>query len=258
MELIQLNKFSDLHDGKKVIFCKTDFLIDEFKYIKTLNQDVILITGNSDYGITDDIVRMAPKNIKKWYAVNALTNSELVIPIPIGIENKLESLRKGHGIGYPERGQEKENLLNNINIKFPEKFIYSNCNIHTNYNERIKYKNISIECPHIDWEEPNLSLSNFFNRILDYKMTLCPVGNGVDTHRLWEVLYSNRVPITIKVGDFGIYKLYEKLPIVILDKIEDLYNRELIEEKYKEVISNDCNLYLIDYDYWKNKIKNSL
>ena len=254
MELIQLNKFSELHDGKNIIFCKTDLLNDEFNHITKLENDVILITGNSDYAITDDIVKSSPKNIKKWYAQNALTNSDLVVPIPMGIENKLESLRECHGIGYFERVQEKENLLNNIKNKEPEKFIYSNFNIRTNYTERIKYKNISIDCSHIDWEESNLPLHDFFNRMLDYKMILCPIGNGVDTHRLWEVLYSNRIPITVKVNNYGIYKLYEKLPIIILDKIDDLFNYELIEKKYKDVMSNNYNLELINYNYWKDKI----
>jgi hypothetical protein len=254
MNFIQLNKFTNLHDGNKIIFCKTDFLFEEFNTIKNLDSDVILITGNSDYPITDYHVSHVPSNIKKWYAQNALSNSDLVIPIPMGIENKLESLRYNHGIGYFERVQEKENLLNNIKNKEPEKFIYSNFNIHTNYTERIKYKNISIGCPHIDWEESNLSLHDFFNRMLDYKMILCPVGNGVDTHRLWEVLYSNRIPITVKVNNYGIYKLYETLPIIILDKIEDLLDYDLIDKKYNEIISNNYNLDIIDYDYWKDKI----
>jgi hypothetical protein len=256
MELIQLNKFSELHDGEKIIFCKTDFLGDEFNTISKIDGEVILITGNSDYAITDDIVNMAPKNIKKWYAQNALTNSGIVIPIPMGIENKLESLRQGHGIGYFERVKQKETLLSNLKNRTPEKFIYSNFNIHTNYGERIKYKKISIDSPHMDWEESNLSLPDFFNKILDYKMVLCPIGNGVDTHRLWETLYSNRTPITVKVGNYGIYKLYEKLPIIVLDNINDLSNYELIGKKYNEIISNDYNLELINYNYWRNEILN--
>jgi hypothetical protein len=60
----------------------------------------------------------------------------------------------------------------------------------------------------------------------------------------------------VKVNNYGIYKLYEKLPIIILDRIEDLFNYELIEKKYKEVMSNNYNLELINYNYWRNKIKN--
>lgn len=64
MDFLQLNKFSELHDGKNIIFCKTDYIISEFNYIKNLKNDVILITGNSDYPITDDLANLAPKNIK--------------------------------------------------------------------------------------------------------------------------------------------------------------------------------------------------
>ena len=44
MNFIQLNKFTNLHDGNKIIFCKTDFLFEEFNTIKNLDSDVILIT----------------------------------------------------------------------------------------------------------------------------------------------------------------------------------------------------------------------
>ena len=29
-QIIQVNKFSQLHDGKKIIFCKTDYIMQEF------------------------------------------------------------------------------------------------------------------------------------------------------------------------------------------------------------------------------------
>jgi hypothetical protein len=37
IDLIQLNKFSKLHDGANVIFCKTDYILSEFEYINNLN-----------------------------------------------------------------------------------------------------------------------------------------------------------------------------------------------------------------------------
>jgi hypothetical protein len=256
MNFIQLNKFSELHDGENIIFCKTDFIFDEFKKIEKIPHDVILITGNSDYPIDEFRFNRKPKNIKRWYAQNALVNDEVLIPIPIGIENKLESVREGHGIGYYDRVSEKEQLLSrDLNVT-PEKFIYSNFNINTNFNQRINYKNISKNANHIEWEESNLTLESFFNNILEYKMVLCPVGNGIDTHRLWEVLYSGRIPITVSMGNYKLYDLYKNLPIIVLDEIEDLLDYYLIEEKYNKVVSNDYKLELIDYNYWRNQIKN--
>lgn len=254
MDFLQINKFSELHDNKKVVFCKTDFIFNEFNRIKNLENDIVLITGNSDYPITDDHVSKIPKNIKKWFAQNTLTNSEIVSPLPLGLENKNVSLREGHGIGYFDRVSEKEHHLTNQNSLDPTKYIYANFDIRTNQAERLKYKNASIKLPHIDWEENNLTLGNYFNKILEYKMILCPVGNGVDTHRLWETLYSNRIPITVKVGDFQIYNLYKEFPIIVLDNFSDLENKTLIDDKYNEVISRDFNKGSLTYNFWKNRI----
>jgi hypothetical protein len=257
-EIIQLNKFSILHDAAKIIFCKTDFLLNEFKYIESLKNEVILISGNSDYPITNDLVNLIPKNIKFWYAQNVLTYHDKIKPIPMGIENKNESIRPGHGVGYSERVQLKENLLSRDFYIKPSKKIYSNFQVSTNFFHRQQVKEISKNCEFIDWRDPNLSLENFFNEILEYEMVICPAGNGVDTHRIWEVLYSKRIPITIKVGNFKIYELYSKLPIIILDKIDDLKNFDLINEKYDSIKKTQSNLNMIDMNYWINKIKNEI
>jgi hypothetical protein len=89
-------------------------------------------------------------------------------------------------------------------------------------------------------------------------MVVCPAGNGVDTHRLWEVLYSNRIPITVKIGDFKIYELYNKLPIVVLENMDDLLDLELIYKKYNQIKINYENIGMIDFNYWKNKILESI
>jgi hypothetical protein len=258
MDFLYFNKLSELHNGIDIIFCKTDYLYNEFNYIKSLNNDVILITGNSDYPITDKEVSLAPNNIKKWFAQNAISKNKIIEPIPIGLENKLECNRSGHGVSYFERASEKERILKSSNNKTPNKFIYSNFNVNTNYSERIKYKDLSISIDYIDWEEPNLSLNEFFEKILYYKMVLCPIGNGIDTHRLWEILYYNRIPITVKSGDYKIYELYEKLPIIILDNIEDIKNKKLIEEKYHSIIEKNHDNNILNTSYWIDFIKKQL
>ena len=255
MEIIQLSKFSHLHNGISVVFCKTDYIISEFDNIKKINNDVILITGNSDYGITDDIINQLPSNVKWWYAQNAISKHEKLIPIPMGIENKLPSVREGHGIGYYDIVELKEVLLNRNIYKSPTKKIYANFNVDTNPHHRNQVKDVCEKSQHIVWENSNLSLESFFDNLLDYEMIVCPAGNGVDTHRLWEVLYSNRIPITIKMGDFKIYDLYEKLPIIILSSISELNDIELINKKLIDLKSKLLNIEFIDLNYWINKIK---
>ena len=253
MDLVQLNRFSKFHDGENIIFCKTDFIFDEFKKIEKIPHDVILITGNSDYPIDEFRFNRKPKNIKRWYAQNALVNDEILIPIPIGIENKLESERPGHGVGYYDNALEKEKLLSRNIDKIPHKKYYSNFNVSTNYLHRSKIKYICENSRHIDWENSNLTLLNFFDRILDYDAVICPAGNGVDTHRLWEVLYSNRIPITLKVGDFKIYDLYKKLPIIVLEDENYLYDEKLLDEKLNEIKNKKFDMSLLNFSYWEIK-----
>jgi hypothetical protein len=256
----EFNKLSQLHNNSNIFFCKTDYIVEEFNRLSNnQNTDIILLTGNSDYAITDDVVKLAPPNISVWYATNAVSNSDLIIPLPLGLENKLPSIRPNHGIGYFDRASHKERLLNisNSDRSIPGKLIYANFNINTNYQYRSTIKNYCINSNHIDWEEPNLTLDNLFNKILEYKMIVCPAGNGIDTHRLWEVLYSNRVPITIKTGNYKIYELYKKLPIIILDNISDLLNYNLILEKYYHIKSQSYDLSLLNINYWISLILKS-
>jgi hypothetical protein len=254
-DFLEHNKLSHLHDGKTVFFCKTDYLLQDFEIITKLDNEVILITGNSDYPITDQIVSLAPKNIKKWYAVNALTHNDIIEPIPIGLENQYFSTREGHGIGYSDRARLKKSILQQLDTKYiPTQFLYSNFNISTNPDHRQKVHNIAKKLNYITIDQPSLSLYIFFKQIQDHKMVICPAGNGIDTHRLWEVLYCGRIPITINLANCKIYDLYSRLPIIILDKIEDLLNYDLIEYKYKTIISTTYNLEILNSSYWIEKI----
>jgi len=254
MDFIQINKFSKLHDGHKIIFCKTDFIYEEFKYIETLNHNVVLITGNSDYPITEEMFKLRPKNIIKWFAQNALVNHNILEPLPLGLENKLVSLRENHGIGYFDRVLTKETLLlRDLNI-IPDKMIYSNFNLLTNYEYRNFIKNSISDLSYVDCEESNLDLESYFNTILEYEAIICPMGNGVDTHRLWEVLYSNRIPITFKVDNYKLYELYKKLPIIILNDVNELRNYELITQKIKEMKTKKYDKELLSVEYWVKQI----
>jgi hypothetical protein len=73
-----------------------------------------------------------------------------------------------------------------------------------------------------------------------------------------EVLYSNRIPITIKVGDYKIYELYEKLPIVILDSVNQLSNFKLLNEKYEVEKNKKFDLKILKTDFWLKKIENNV
>lgn len=57
-------------------------------------------------------------------------------------------------------------------------------------------------------------------RLNDYEFCICPEGNGVDTHRLWECLYLKVVPIVVN-SQFTKLLIKYNIPMVIIEKWDD-------------------------------------
>lgn len=256
MNLLQINKFSELHDGQSIIFCKTDFIENEFENIKKIKNKVIFITGNSDYCITDDIVAKAPKNIKKWFCQNRLSDNNLLESIPLGIENTIQCTRDGHGFVWPH-AIEKPLIINrhkNEKKHTYDNLIYANFNIQTNLIHRSEVKNFISNLDYITKDESNLSYINFVNKILCHEAVLCPQGNGKgDNHRIYETLHLGRIPITFSNEQFKY--LHHKFPVVLIQDIKQLGDKDYIKNKIHEAQSKFDNKYL-DINYWIMKIKN--
>lgn len=276
---IETNKFSYIVGDSPtliIIFCKTDFLFQEFELIKNLNKKIILLTGNSDYPITEDHVRLAPKNLVRLYGQNVLCDDPRFVPVPMGLESSVVC-RRGidHGVYY-DRSKDLQDLLISYtdeqkNVSQAENFIYSNFSVRTNPIHRQAVHDFAQNIDFITCGERK-SVPDFHQSILNHKITLCPAGNGVDTHRLWEVLYLNRIPLTILADqnarqgssaifpnnqEYAIYKkLYSQLPIIILDRIEDLQNKNLIENLYNEV--KDRPTTLAYFSNWRKIIQDDV
>jgi hypothetical protein len=262
METISAVKFATLHNDNTIFYSDTTYLHEVFLKINSLNHEVILITGNSDVSIFN---QEFPKNIKYWFSQNVLTSNDNIIPIPIGLRNSFPYHIPNQfpilsGASY-DNGKFIEDELTQIYLNddsIATKFLYSNFNTDSNMGYRIFIKNISKEISHITYEDPienENGYKNYWNQILEHESVLCPIGNGVDTHRIWETLYCKRIPITINANwvksikintdsygeswqvppqedEYAIYtKLYSQLPIVILNNYQQLYDQDYLKSQ---------------------------
>tara|TARA_R110002020_G_scaffold378887_2_gene589919 strand:+ start:2022 stop:2828 length:807 start_codon:yes stop_codon:yes gene_type:complete len=258
-DIIQYNKIAHLHDGKKVFFCKTDYLNNLFDTLKNYDTPCILITGNSDIGITDEMVDLAPACIKKWFAQGVVTNNPLVVGMPYGVDNHEDCIVEGHGKGWSNLAM-KPVLLSNppARIFDPQKELYANFSIST-HPIRKKVHDI---CKNLDYVTTTVSLSHkesversyikYINDILNHKMVVCPRGNApAETHRFWETLYLGRVPIIKKNRGNS---FFTELPVVVLESWDDLTNLDFINSQYEKVKNNSKDMLYIEY--WKSRILN--
>lgn len=298
MELLETNKFADLHDGKRIFFSHIGMCESVFKEIEQVENDVILITGNDDTPVgkytgtekqnafvrINNIFDNVPKNVKYWFAQNNITAKDNIIPIPLCLRNSFTHFRYEHGCGFewcaPQHEILKDVYLNDTSI--PKNFLYVNyCN---RPDHRNSVRKICEEYLGVRYDEATLSYEQYVENILNSECVMCPIGVGVDTYRLYEVLYCKRIPITVKVGKYGvkycdndlvswcdtinappqeeeypIYKeLYSKLPVVMLESLEELKDVNHLKKLVEEQKNKKWDTDLLDFNYWKQMIYNLL
>lgn len=160
--------------------CLAEFLADHSRHASTCR---VLVTGNSDLEILE-VPAGLPPQVRTWFAQNALVRSDLVQPLPIGLEN--QSLGQNGVRRHFRRCTEAEvaakrvRILASFAITTPER---------VNLLERLA------SSPRVDVFD-RVSPHRFQERIREYRFVAAPRGNGVDTHRLWEALYADAIPIT--------------------------------------------------------------
>jgi hypothetical protein len=261
---IHSHKFSQLDNGDDLIYTRGDVvnIINVFDQIRSRNKKTILITANSDVTIDEPILNQMPDNVHKWYAQNGLGSHPKLQIIPEGLQPSFNS--KGGDMGY-DIAVVKEQLLNDLIDVTPTKLVYANFAIGTNPSVRGYIKDICHASHFTDWDDTiNFSdyslynnfesLSYFYNKILDYQAVVCPIGNGIDTHRVYETLYLNRIPITFNTTIYE--KLYHNYPVILLESPEELTNENLILSRIESVKNKNFDKNMLYYDYWENIILN--
>lgn len=239
-----LNTKFDLKENY-VIFCNAEYL--ETLFIKLNEVDNLnnlkLITHWSDRPITKKLFNQKPKCISNWYASHVDYAHVNLHPIPLGLSGDYSSknlLKKNFVDFYRlETQPNKENLLyinfqKNTNNKIRE-------GIFDNFS---KYSWVKIDTP-------NKNLTEYLYSLASSKFVLCPFGNGYDTHRLWEVLYSGSIPV---VENHITYEATKNLPILKIDSFNNL-NEEMLNDFYDQFENQDFSFDSLNIKYWNNLIR---
>lgn len=257
MTPLQHNMLSVLHDGEHCYFTKFEMLRDTLTEIIKKGKPCVLISGNSDFthdkNSVDWMLQNAP--VKTFYAQNLAHNCENVYQLPLGITNVTDCARGAkHGanhINKPKHSNKIKHLYDDGST--PQKLIYANFRLSTNPQHRRHCANVASSAPFTTYENHGVDLEVYFEQCRDHKMIVCPDGNGLDTHRVWETLAIGRVPIVMKKS--GVEQ-FRNLPIVLVDQWEELHSPDKIIDKYEEV--KDNNKDMIYKEYWLKHILNKI
>lgn len=242
---------SSIKDGD-TIYCDTH-QINRFKELLITKKNLTIITHNSDGYICDETpwkehgvnTNDFDGCYTKWYAQNSYSKKDNVIPLPIGFENT-----KWEQYFGPKTRWLGQVFLEKIE---PIYSVYFNCNESTNMVERQNCKNICSQFDFVTISNSSLMYKEYLGAIKLHKFTLSPEGNGLDCHRTWEVLAMQRVPILKKSG--ALERLYKDLPVLLVDKWEDLSGIDL-EHEYNKRKEMFLTIDFLNFGFWKGLITN--
>lgn len=233
---LDINK---LKDGD-IIYTHTHYVSNLFNELNNTEIKVILITHNSDH----NIITEPHKNIIKWYSQNVNIQNDKIESIPIGLENNR----------WFEEVDKKNKMMGKLNEdKNHKNLLYINHNIDTNRKERLKPYEIfkSLSWVNLEYGANGTNFENYLDNIYNHKFVLCPEGNGIDTHRTWECLYLNTIPIEkININN----QFYTDLPICFVNKWEDI-TEEFLEKESIRINNTIWNMDKLLFNYWRKKLK---
>ena len=229
----------DISDGDTV-FCVNSSIELLFHHVKDENlKNLTLITSQTDDKISKKLIKKLPEQFIRWYSINVDCTDSQLISIPLGLSN-----------GYDKNLYLDDNLINvDLNgTKKKENLLYLSFEENTNIRHRSGLKNYFSQ---FKWAK----ILNKKNEIVEYEndlrisnFVLCPQGNGIDTHRVWETLYCGSIPIIEYHTGFNQFK---NLPIMFVDDFYKVSKKSL--ENFLDNLQVK-NLDMMDFSYWNKEI----
>jgi hypothetical protein len=100
---------------------------------------------------------------------------------------------------------------------------------------------------------PSCSRKDFWLSLQNSVFVLCPPGNGMDTHRAWEVLMLGKIPI---IQNLPINKVYENLPVWVVEDWEKFAKMNVadFQAKHQEFLQDwdKFKFEKLELKWWKD------
>jgi hypothetical protein len=237
---IQLSSVPEIWENPKLIFCYSDTLLDFMSKLHNLKNPFILVSHNGDINISHIFTCILEHPLLiSWYAQNVMIDHPKLHFLPIGIANEMWA----HGnIATLRRIQEQKSWSTK------EDKIYFYFNVDTNRAEREQCKQI-VSSKGLSFGT-DLQHEEYLQTLAKCKFAICPPGNGIDSHRIWECYSLDVIPIVLE-SPFTL-QLQKYVPCIVLRSWNEFDSKSIIP-KYMEYMSSIKKQYL-DFNYYKSLI----
>lgn len=248
---------------KDIAYAKRDFLLTpgrwrgEFAFppLSVLLFGKKLVVGHSDIVLDDPplnhFLRINPR--LRIFATNSVSVANRVFQIPLGLTNhtRESSLHEifGDNSLLLDAFQEARHPTNYEHSIYLSMTLTNNTSARSALVETLRsYTPCRIETPTFS----KRGRRNYLVSLSNHSLIPCPVGNGPDTHRIWETLYMGGVPVILKSKYLS--PLLADLPVIQIDNWNELMDPKSMEQQWHKA-KNCQDLSALDIDYWLYRIQ---
>ena len=137
--------------------------------------------------------------------------------------------------------------------KNPPGLLYISHNEESNI-ERRGIKELFYEKTWAEVHDKRVPYSVFLYNLSQSKFVICPIGNAIDCHRNWEVLYMRRVPVMKRHSYLEV--LFKDYPVLFVNEYSEITKELLIKNKNLFQRAQEMDLTLLTLPYFYDKIVN--
>jgi hypothetical protein len=228
------------------VFAQVDDIPTILERAKFRPAKFVLVTAEGDKPATPDLARWRPPQVASWFSTNATAENVECLPLGLGgsycqVTTKAPALAAAQ---LPNEG--RSDLL------------YVNFRPNTNPSVRGPLlEKLQALAPQ-DWltlHHPDRSLTpdEYLQQMTSHRFVFCPPGNGLDTHRMWEALYTKTIPVVL---DNPISKHFSDLPLVIIRDVEEL-SRPFLQAELLRLQSRVWDFRRMFMPWWQYRISSA-
>jgi hypothetical protein len=209
----------------------------------------ILIEHNGDHPMDAEVMGLLDDKIIRFYAQDAVTDHEKLIPIPLALENLHFYINGIPGVFDKMR----KDIARRPPIRKNKIFFFFN--VGTNPAERGPAKEYFLKHPAMETVTGMLAPRLHLKKLSTYKFVASPPGNAIESCRTFEALYLKTIPI---VKDFVSMRYFVSLglPIWIVKDWHELdaYGERELTLKY-DALMKGAVWDALFMDFWIKKIR---
>lgn len=214
----------------------------------TYTPSPVWVSGHADYGITPELYEKYKHNCSVWFALNKETLAENLFALPLGRTNNTNESSV-----HPILGDTAIMYRIAQEPKHDTNLAYMNFSIETYPQERRPVFDMFKDKQWVTVGQTSLThqgSEKYLRSLRNHTFSLCPRGNGLDTHRLWESLYMGAIPVVRR--HFGLSE-FSDLPICWIDDWSQV-TPEFLEEERRRIMATTWNFDKLKIGYWEDLI----